>query len=66
MGGGDVVAQAIEQGLADELHLHLAPMIVGSGTPLFRDGMRQQYRQREVRPSNHAVHIEYVRVDGDS
>ena len=62
MGGGDVVAQAIEQGLADELDLHIAPMILGSGTPMFRDGMRQQYRQREVRPSRNAVHVAYDRV----
>jgi dihydrofolate reductase len=64
MGGGDVVAQAIEQGLADELDLHIAPMVLGSGTPMFRDGMRQQYRQREVRPSRNAVHVAYDRVAG--
>ena len=62
MGGGDVIAQAIEQGLTDELHLHLAPIIVGGGTPLFRDGMRQQYRQLDVRPSRNAVHLAYERV----
>ncbi|MET0325380.1 MAG: dihydrofolate reductase family protein [Ilumatobacteraceae bacterium] len=62
MGGGDVVAQAIEQGLADELHLHLAPLVIGGGTPLFRDGTRQHYRQRDVRPSKHAVHIVYERI----
>ncbi|MET0146428.1 MAG: dihydrofolate reductase family protein [Ilumatobacteraceae bacterium] len=65
MGGGDVIAQAIEQGLVDELHLHLAPMILGGGTPLFRDGMRQQYRQRSVRPSRHAVHVVYERITAD-
>jgi dihydrofolate reductase len=62
MGGGDVVAQSIEQGLADELHLHLAPMILGGGTPMFRDGMRQQYRQQAVRPSRNAVHVVYELV----
>lgn len=64
MGGGDVVAQAIEQGLADELHLHIAPLIVGDGTPMFRAGMRQQYRQRDVRPSRNALHVVYERVSG--
>lgn len=64
MGGGDVVAQAIEQGLADELHLHIAPLIVGDGTPMFRAGMRQQYRQGDVRPSRNAVHVVYERVAG--
>ena len=62
MGGGDVVAQAIEQGLAEELHLHLAPMIIGGGTPLFRGGTRVQYRQADVHPSRHAVHLVYERV----
>ena len=61
MGGGDVIAQAIERGLVDELRLHLAPMLLGRGTPLFRAGMRQLYRQREVRPSANAVHLVYGR-----
>ena len=62
MGGGDVIAQAIERGLADELHLHVAPLIIGGGTPLFRHGMREHYRQRHVRPSTNAVHVVYERV----
>ena len=61
MGGGDVIAQAIERGLVDELRLHLAPMLLGGGTPLFRAGTRQLYRQREVRPSANAVHLVYER-----
>lgn len=44
MGGGDVIGQAIEKGLVDELHLHLASMLLGNGTPLFRAGTRQRYR----------------------
>jgi dihydrofolate reductase len=62
MGGGDVIGQAIEQGLVDELHLHLAPMLLGGGTPLFRAGTRQRYRQGDVRPSSHAVHLTYERL----
>jgi dihydrofolate reductase len=62
MGGGDVIGQALEQGLVDELRLHLAPMILGGGTPLFRAGTRQMYRQREVRQSKNAVHLAYERV----
>jgi dihydrofolate reductase len=62
MGGGDVIGQALEQGLVDELRLHLAPMLLGGGTPLFRSGTRQLYRQREVRPSRNAVHLTYERV----
>ena len=62
MGGGDVIGQALEQGLVDELRLHLAPMVLGGGTPLFKRGMRQMYRQRDVRPSRNAVHLTYERV----
>jgi dihydrofolate reductase len=64
MGGGDVIGQAIEKGLVDDLHLHLAPMLLGGGTPLFRAGTRQRYRQRDVRPSSHALHLTYERLIG--
>jgi len=62
MGGGDIIGQALEQGLVEELRLHLAPMAVGGGTPLFKSGTRQMYRQREVRASRNAVHLTYERV----
>ncbi|MEY2523381.1 MAG: hypothetical protein QOJ66_1946, partial [Ilumatobacteraceae bacterium] len=62
MGGGDVIGQALERGLVDEFHVHLAPLVLGGGTPLFREGTRQRYRQREVRPSSNAVHITYERL----
>ena len=62
MGGGDVIGQAIEKGLVDELHLHLSPMLLGGGTPLFRAGTREKYRQREVRHSTNAVHLTYERL----
>jgi dihydrofolate reductase len=61
MGGGDVIGQALEQGLVDELRLHLAPMVLGGGTRLFKAGTRQMYRQRDVRPSRNAVHLTYER-----
>jgi dihydrofolate reductase len=61
MGGGDVIGQALEKGLVDEFHVHLAPLVLGGGTPMFRAGTRQRYRQRDVRPSTNAVHITYER-----
>src|SRR4051794_4480526 len=62
MGGGDVIGQALEAAIVDEFRIHLAPLLLGGGTPLFRPGTRQRYRQREVRPSSNAVHIAYERL----
>ena len=36
MGGGDVVRQCVDDGLADELVLHLAPIILGARDPALR------------------------------
>jgi len=66
MGGGDVIGQALEQGLVDEFRVHLAPLLLGGGTPMFRPGTRQRYRQREVLPSSNAVHLTYERVGDHS
>jgi hypothetical protein len=44
------------------MRVHLAPMLLGGGTPLFRAGTRQMYRQREVRPSRNVVHLTYERA----
>ena len=60
MGGGDVVGQCLDLGLLDELHLHVAPVVLGGGTPLFTD-RRHELRQAAVRPSSTAIHVTYVR-----
>jgi len=62
MGGGDIIGQALEQGLVDELRLHVAPMILGGGTPLFKPGTRQMYHLRDVRSSTNALHVTYERA----
>lgn len=36
-GGASVVQQALRAGLVDAIQLHLAPVLFGSGTPLFHD-----------------------------
>ena len=59
MGGGDVIAQALDAGLVDELRLHLAPMILGAGTPLFDGVGRREMRQTDVQVSRHATHLTY-------
>lgn len=64
MGGADVVRQCVVGGLVDELRLHLAPILLGGGTPLFRTGDRRLLTQRAVRASSTATHLTYaVRQD---
>lgn len=59
MGGGDVIRQTVVEGLADELHIHLAPIVLGAGTRLFTGSDRLQLVQRSVRPSSTATHLTY-------
>jgi dihydrofolate reductase len=59
MGGGDVVRQCVDAGLADELRIHLAPIVLGAGTPLFAGSGRHQLVQRAVRVSTTATHLTY-------
>ncbi len=62
MGGAVTVRTAIEAGIVDELRLHLSPVILGAGTPLFAGGSPRVLRQIHVRASAHATHLTY-RVD---
>jgi dihydrofolate reductase len=65
MGGGDVVRQCVEAGLIDELRIHLAPVVLGSGTPLFAASPRLELVQRSVRVSEVATHLVYALGPGD-
>jgi dihydrofolate reductase len=59
MGGAELIRGAIEAGLVDELRLHLAPVLLGAGTPLFDGPSPRQLRQTHVRVSPHATHLTY-------
>ena len=59
MGGGAVVGSAVAAGLVDELRLHLAPVLLGAGTPLFTGGTPRTLVQRTVIPTSHATHLTY-------
>ena len=41
MGGAATVRGALEEGLLDELKLHISPVILGSGIPLFEGPVPQ-------------------------
>ena len=59
-GGASVAQQALASGLADELHLHVAPVLLGGGVRLFRDGVTATTLEREsVIESPAVTHVRY-------
>ncbi|WP_324276886.1 dihydrofolate reductase family protein [Blastococcus brunescens] len=59
MGGGATIGSALAAGLVDVLTLHLAPVVLGAGTPLFTGGERRTLVQRTVVPTSNATHLTY-------
>lgn len=55
MGGADVVRQSVDLRLIDELQIHLAPLVLGSGTPLFEGALPTSLIQQSVRVSRSAT-----------
>lgn len=61
MGGADTIRQYLSAGLLDELHLHLVPVLLGSGIRLF-DGLDPdlfRFRSRRVQDGARATHLLY-------
>jgi dihydrofolate reductase len=60
MGGADVIRQALRAGLADELAISIAPVVLGAGKRLF-DGFEQDLELEHlgVRQSPFATHLRY-------
>lgn len=60
MGGASIIQQALAARLVDELFLHVAPVILNSGTRLFDHlGGPVQLERVEVIESRHATHLRY-------
>jgi dihydrofolate reductase len=59
MGGGATVGSALVAGLVDVLTLHLAPVVLGAGTPLFTGGPPCTLIQRSVTATSTATHLTY-------
>jgi dihydrofolate reductase len=59
-GGADVDRQYLNAGLIDEIRLHLAPILLGAGTPLFT-GVRPELRLVPTQATNSplATHLTY-------
>jgi dihydrofolate reductase len=60
IGGAALAAEALRAGLVDELHLFLAPVIVGGGKSALPDGVRLQLSLlAERRFANGTAHLHY-------
>jgi dihydrofolate reductase len=59
MGGGATISSALDAGLLDVLTLHLAPVVLGAGTPLFTGGAPRTWVQRSVTSTSTAAHLTY-------
>jgi dihydrofolate reductase len=59
-GGAAVAGQALAAGLVDELHVHVAPLLLGAGVRLF-DGLesRPELEVAGVAESRYATHLSY-------
>lgn len=60
IGGPELAAQALAAGLVDELHLFLAPVLVGGGKEALPDGVRARLELLDERRfGNGAVYLRY-------
>ena len=59
MGGGDVCGQILATGLADVLSVHVAPVVLGGGSPLFADGSRVDLELVDTVTTPNATHLTY-------
>jgi dihydrofolate reductase len=60
MGGADVIRQALDAGLVDELSIIIAPVVLGGGKHLF-DGFTRSLELEHIgaRQSPYATFIDY-------
>lgn len=63
-GGADTIRQYLRAGLVDELHLAVAPVLLGNGERLLDDlgGAHEAYEVTAVRPSPAAVHVHLAKL----
>ncbi len=65
VGGANLAGQALAAGLVDQVHLFLAPAIVGGGTRALPDGVRTGLELLDERTfANGVVHLHYAVASG--
>ena len=55
-GGVSTIRAALSAGLVDELHIAVAPLLLGSGEPLFAGNATAGYQVSEFTPSDRVTH----------
>jgi dihydrofolate reductase len=58
-GGGDIAQQALDAGLLDELHIHIAPRLLGGGVRLFDSAQPRPIELVGVDEAPLATHVRY-------
>jgi dihydrofolate reductase len=58
-GGASVAQQALNAGLLDELHIHVAPVLLGGGVRLFDHAERRPIELTRVIESPRVTHLSY-------
>jgi dihydrofolate reductase len=59
-GGASVAQQALNAGLLDELHIHVAPVLLGTGVRLFDQAERRPIELVNVVGSSQVTHLTYA------
>src|SRR4051794_28461828 len=62
VGGAGLAAACMREGLIDEFHLFVVPVVIGGGTPYFPPGVHVELELIETRTFGSTVHLRYRRV----
>jgi dihydrofolate reductase len=57
---GDIGSQALAEGLVDEVHLSLVPVVFGSGKRYFRTDVLQMLENPRITEGDRVLHLEYA------
>jgi dihydrofolate reductase len=58
-GGAEAIQEALAVGCLDEIQVHVVPLLLGGGTPLFGDGQLKRLELTRVIDSPTVTHIRY-------